>query len=313
MSNATRQRRVVIMGAAGRDFHNFNVVYRGNPAYQVVAFTAAQIPGIAGRRYPAALAGAGYPDGIPVLPEEQLVQIIREQNVDDVIFAYSDVEHSFVMHKTSIALAAGADFSLLGPKRTMIASRLPVISICAVRTGVGKSQTTRWLSQLLRAKGLKVAAIRHPMPYGDLEKQAVQRFASMKDLDEAECTIEEREEYEPHIAAGNIVYAGVDYAKILARAEEEAQVILWDGGNNDFSFYKPDLQIVLVDPLRPGHETTHHPGEAVLRMADIVVIAKTNSAAEVISSTLQRQRAAWRRARPSFVPPPKSDSMIRRP
>jgi predicted GTPase len=281
MSNATRQRRVVIMGAAGRDFHNFNVVYRDNPAYQIVAFTAAQIPGIAGRRYPAALAGAGYPDGIPVLPEEQLVQIIREQNVDDVIFAYSDVEHSFVMHKASIALAAGADFSLLGPKRTMIASKLPVISICAVRTGVGKSQTTRWLSQLLRAKGLKVAAIRHPMPYGDLEKQAVQRFASMKDLDDAECTIEEREEYEPHIAAGNIVYAGVDYAKILARAEEEAQVILWDGGNNDFSFYKPDLQIVLVDPLRPGHETTHHPGEAVLRMADIVVIAKTNSAAEV--------------------------------
>ncbi|HEY7646857.1 MAG TPA: hypothetical protein VH858_17580, partial [Hyphomicrobiales bacterium] len=260
MSNATRQRRVVIMGAAGRDFHNFNVVYRDNPAYQIVAFTAAQIPGIAGRRYPAALAGAGYPDGIPVLPEEQLVQIIREQNVDDVIFAYSDVEHSFVMHKASIALAAGADFSLLGPKRTMIASKLPVISICAVRTGVGKSQTTRWLSQLLRAKGLKVAAIRHPMPYGDLEKQAVQRFASMKDLDDAECTIEEREEYEPHIAAGNIVYAGVDYAKILARAEEEAQVILWDGGNNDFSFYKPDLQIVLVDPLRPGHETTHHPG-----------------------------------------------------
>jgi predicted GTPase len=280
MGNATKPRRVVIMGAAGRDFHNFNVVYRDNPDYEVVAFTAAQIPGIAGRRYPAALAGAGYPDGIAIQPEDELAAIVRDRKVDEVIFAYSDVEHAFVMHKASIALAAGADFSLLGPNRTMLASKLPVISVCAVRTGVGKSQTTRWLSQLLRANGLTAAAIRHPMPYGDLEKQAVQRFAAMKDLDVADCTIEEREEYEPHIAAGNIVYAGVDYAKILRRAEEEAQVILWDGGNNDFSFYKPDLQIVLADPLRPGHETTHHPGEAVLRMADIVVIAKTNSAAE---------------------------------
>jgi predicted GTPase len=280
MGNATKPRRVVIMGAAGRDFHNFNVVYRDNPEYEVVAFTAAQIPGIAGRRYPAALAGAGHPDGIAIQPEDELAAIVRDRKVDEVIFAYSDVEHSFVMHKASIALAAGADFSLLGPKRTMLASKLPVISICAVRTGVGKSKTTRWLSQLLRANGLRTAAIRHPMPYGDLERQAVQRFAAMQDLDEADCTIEEREEYEPHISAGNVVYAGVDYARILARAEEEAQVILWDGGNNDFSFYRPDLQIVLVDPLRPGPETTHHPGEAVLRMADIVVIAKTNSAAE---------------------------------
>jgi predicted GTPase len=281
MGNSTIPRRVVIMGAAGRDFHNFNVVFRDNPDYEVVAFTAAQIPGIAGRRYPTALAGTRYPNGIPVLPEYDLADIVRDQKIDEVVFAYSDVEHSFVMHKASIAMAAGADFSLLGPRRTMIASKLPVISVCAVRTGVGKSQTTRWLSQLLRANGLKVAAIRHPMPYGDLERQAVQRFAKMEDLDAADCTIEEREEYEPHIAAGNIVYAGVDYARILARAEEEAQVILWDGGNNDFSFYKPDLQIVLVDPLRPGHETTHHPGETVLRMADIVVVAKTNSAAEV--------------------------------
>lgn len=281
MNAGTNLRRVMIMGAAGRDFHNFNVVFRGNPDYDVIAFTAAQIPGIAGRRYPAALAGTAYPDGIPILPEDDLAKIIRCRNIDEVVFAYSDVEHAYVMHKASIALAAGADFSLLGPKRTMLTSKLPVISVCAVRTGVGKSQTTRWLSQLLKANGLTAAAIRHPMPYGDLEKQAVQRFAAMADLDEADCTIEEREEYEPHIAAGNIVYAGVDYARILAQAEEEAQVILWDGGNNDFSFYRPDLQIVLVDPLRPGHETTHHPGETVLRMADIVVIAKTNSAAEV--------------------------------
>lgn len=281
MSSTSKPRRVVIMGAAGRDFHNFNVVYRDNPDYQVVAFTAAQIPGIADRRYPAVLAGSAYSDGIPILAEDDLPEIVCRENVDEVVFAYSDVEHAYVMHKASIALAAGADFSLLGPKRTTLTSKLPVISVCAVRTGVGKSQTTRWLSQLLQANGVKAAAIRHPMPYGDLEKQAVQRFVAMQDLDEADCTIEEREEYEPHIAAGNIVYAGVDYGKILARAEEEAQVILWDGGNNDFSFYKPDLQIVLVDPLRAGHETTHHPGETVLRMADIVVIAKTNSAAEV--------------------------------
>jgi predicted GTPase len=273
-------KRIVIMGAAGRDFHNFNVVYRGNPECNVVAFTAAQIPGIAGRRYPAALAGAQYPDGIPILDETNLAALCRDKKIDEVVFAYSDVEHATVMHKASIALAAGADFSLLGPHRTMLTSKTPVIAVCAVRTGVGKSQTTRWLAQQLKANGLKTAAIRHPMPYGDLERQAVQRFVTMQDLDDAKCTIEEREEYEPHIAAGTIVYAGVDYARILARAEQECDVILWDGGNNDFSFIKPDLHIVMVDPLRPGHERTHHPGEAVLRMADIVVIAKTNSAAE---------------------------------
>jgi predicted GTPase len=278
MTTDTSPTRVVIMGAAGRDFHNFNVAYRDNPHYQVVAFTAAQIPGISGRRYPPALAGKLYPDGIPILAEEDLAAICREKNVQQVIFAYSDVEHAAVMHKASIALAAGADFGLLGPNRTMLTSKLPVIAICAVRTGVGKSQTTRWLGRNLRALGIRAAIVRHPMPYGDLEKQAVQRFAKPKDLDDANCTIEEREEYEPHIAAGNIVFAGVDYERILRKAEEEAQIVLWDGGNNDFSFYKPDLHIVMVDPLRPGHETTHHPGEAVLRMADIAVIAKTNSA-----------------------------------
>jgi len=268
------------MGAAGRDFHNFNVAYRDDPVSQVVAFTAAQIPGISGRRYPAALAGTRYPDGIAILDEADLAGICRARNVDEVVFAYSDVEHAFVMHKASIALAAGADFTLLGPDRTMLKSRLPVIAICAVRTGVGKSQTARWLSSLLRQKGLKVAVLRHPMPYGDLERQAVQRFASLADLDAGACTIEEREEYEPHIRAGNVVFAGVDYAQILDLAEKEADIIVWDGGNNDFPFVRPDLLIVLVDPLRPGHETTHHPGEAVLRMADIVVVAKTNSASE---------------------------------
>ena len=274
----TEAKRVVIMGAAGRDFHNFNVVYRDNPAFRLVAFTAAQIPGISGRRYPAALAGKLYPEGIPILDEEKLASICAKEKIDDVVFAYSDVPHTAVMHKASIALAAGADFQLLGPHSTMLASKLPVIAICAVRTGVGKSQVTRWLGKHLRSLGIKAAAIRHPMPYGDLVKQAVQRFAAMKDLDDADCTIEEREEYEPHIAAGNVVFAGVDYERILRQAEKEAQVILWDGGNNDFSFYKPDLHIVLVDPLRAGHERTHHPGEAVLRMADVVVIAKANSA-----------------------------------
>lgn len=280
MARSEKPRRVVIMGAAGRDFHNFNVAFRDDPTHDVVAFTAAQIPGIAGRRYPASLAGSRYPDGIPIVDEAELAAVCRDQSVDEVVFAYSDVEHATVMHKASIALAAGADFSLLGPNRTMLKSKLPVIAVCAVRTGVGKSQTTRWMSQQLKASGLRTAAIRHPMPYGDLEKQAVQRFATMSDLDTAGCTIEEREEYEPHMAAGTIVYAGVDYGRILARAEQEVDVVLWDGGNNDFSFYRPDLHIVMVDPLRPGHETTHHPGEAVLRMADIVVIAKTNSAAE---------------------------------
>jgi predicted GTPase len=281
MTIGRKAKRVLIMGAAGRDFHNVNVVFRDDGTCEVVAFTATQIPGISGRRYPAALAGELYPDGIAILDEAQLSKICREREVDEVVFAYSDVEHAFVMHKASIVLATGADFDLLGPSRTMLKSRLPVIAICAVRTGVGKSQMARWLAQLLKQSGLKIAVIRHPMPYGDLERQAVQRFASLPDLDAAACTIEEREEYEPHILAGNVVFAGVDYARILRRAEEDADIIIWDGGNNDFPFVRPDLQIVLVDPLRPGHETTHHPGEAVLRTADIVVVAKTNSASEV--------------------------------
>ncbi|WP_020562713.1 cyclic 2,3-diphosphoglycerate synthase [Methylosarcina fibrata] len=272
--------KVVIMGAAGRDFHNFNVVYRDDPSTEVVAFTAAQIPDIAGRRYPPLLAGPHYPGGIPIADEADLAALCRTHAVDRVIFSYSDVAHEQVMHKASLVLANGADFMLLGPNRTMLRARVPVIACCAVRTGCGKSQTTRWLSRRLKACGLKVAVIRHPMPYGDLEKQAVQRFADRSDLDRADCTIEEREEYEPHLAAGNVVFAGVDYAKIVALAEQEADVILWDGGNNDFSFIRPDLHIVLVDPLRPGNETSHHPGEAVLRMADVVLIGKVNSAAE---------------------------------
>ncbi len=280
MAFEEKARHVLIMGAAGRDFHNFNVAFRDNPAYKVVAFTAAQIPGISGRRYPAALAGKQYPEGIPILDEADLADICRERGVDEVVFAYSDVEHVLVMHKASIALAAGADFSLLGPARTMLTSSLPVVAISAVRTGVGKSQTARWLADLLKKRGLRVAVMRHPMPYGDLERQAVQRFADLPDLDAAACTIEEREEYEPHIVAGSIVFAGVDYARVLRQAEADADIIVWDGGNNDFPFVRPDLHIVLVDPLRPGHETTHHPGEAVLRMADIVVVAKTNSASQ---------------------------------
>ena len=272
--------RVVIMGAAGRDFHNFNMVYRGDPASRVAAFTASQIPDIAGRRYPPALAGDAYPDGIPIVDEAGLGELCRDEHVDQVVFAYSDVSHARVMQTASVALAAGTDFLLLGPDRTMLEARVPVIATCAVRTGCGKSQTTRWLARLLRDKGLKVAVIRHPMPYGDLEKQAVQRFATRADLDAADCTIEEREEYEPHLAAGTVVYAGVDYAAIVAQAEQEADVILWDGGNNDFSFIRPDLHIVLVDPLRAGNEIDHYPGETVLRMADVVVVAKVNSAAD---------------------------------
>ena len=273
------KKRVVIMGAAGRDFHNFNVAFRDDPATEVMAFTAAQIPGIAGRRYPAALAGPRYPNGIPILPENDLAALVLEQRIDEVVFAYSDMPHVQVMHQASIALAAGADFALFGPNRTMLTSRLPVIAVCAVRTGTGKSQTTRHLSRLLKQQGLSVAVVRHPMPYGDLEKQAVQRFTTLDDLDRAQCTIEEREEYEPHIALGNVVHAGVDYGRILERIEDESDIILWDGGNNDFAFYRPDLHIVLVDPMRAGHETAYHPGEAVLRMANVVVVAKTNSAA----------------------------------
>jgi len=278
MPNRERATRIVIMGAAGRDFHNFNTAYRDDPGVEVVAFTATQIPEIAGRRYPAALAGPRYPDGIPILEEGELAALCGAQDIDQVVFAYSDVDHGTVMHRASVALAAGADFVLLGPDSTMIDAAVPVISVCAVRTGCGKSQVTRWLSRRLTARGLKVAAIRHPMPYGDLARQAVQRFATKADLDTAECTVEEREEYEPYIALGSVMYAGVDYEAITRRAEAEADVILWDGGNNDFSFLRPDLQIALVDPMRPGHEETHHPGEAVLRMADIALIVKTDVA-----------------------------------
>jgi predicted GTPase len=268
------------MGAAGRDFHNFNMVYRNDPGYEVIAFTATQIPDIAGRRYPASLAGPGYSDGIPIHDESELEKLCRNENIDQVVFAYSDISHAVVMHKASIVLAAGSDFVMLGPERTMLKAKIPVIAVCAVRTGCGKSQTTRWLSKLLKQHGIKVAIIRHPMPYGDLEQQAVQRFTSITDLQTAACTVEEREEYEPHLALGNVVYAGVDYAEIVARAENEADIILWDGGNNDFSFIRPDLHIVMADPLRPGHETTHHPGEAVLRTADVILISKVNSASD---------------------------------
>ena len=290
MSEKKKARQVVIMGAAGRDFHNFNVAYRDDPAVQVLAFTATQIPEIAGRCYPPSLAGECYPQGIPIMDETELGSLCRERHVDEVVFAYSDVGHAWVMHRASIALAAGADFVLLGPKRTMLKAGVPVIATSAVRTGCGKSQTTRWLSRLLNRHGLKAAVIRHPMPYGDLARQAVQRFACREDLDAAHCTIEEREEYEPHLAAGNVVYAGVDYAQIVMRAEQEADVILWDGGNNDFPFFSPDLHIVLVDPLRPDNEDSHHPGEAVLRMADVIVVAKVNSASD--SSVQQVTEAA---------------------
>jgi predicted GTPase len=287
--------RVVIMGAAGRDFHDFNVVYRDDPRFEVIAFTAAQIPAIAGRRYPPALAGARYPHGIPIVAENELETICRGNGVGLVVFAYSDVSHAKVMHLASRALAAGADFALLGPDHTMLRASVPVIAVSAVRTGCGKSQTARWIARRLRERGRRVAVIRHPMPYGDLEREAVQRFATRADLAEGRCTIEEREEYEPHIAAGNVVYAGVDYARIVAAAQGEADLIVWDGGNNDFPFVRPDLHIVLVDPLRAGDETSHHPGEAVLRMADVVVIAKTNAAA---AADIQRVSEAARRINP---------------
>ena len=280
MTDYPKSNRIVIMGAAGRDFHNFNMMYRDDPFNEVVAFTATQIPDIAGRCYPPSLAGPRYPDGIPIVDESELVTLCHDKQIDRVVFAYSDVDHARVMHKASIVLASGADFVLLGPQHTMLQAKVSVIATSAVRTGCGKSQTTRWLSRLLKQHGLKVAVIRHPMPYGDLQEQAVQRFASNKDLEIAKCTIEEREEYEPHLAVGNVVYAGVDYAAIVTQAEAEADVLLWDGGNNDFPFIQPDLHLVLVDPLRPGNETTHHPGEAVLRMADIIVVAKVNSASD---------------------------------
>lgn len=275
----------VIMGAAGRDFHNFNMIYRDDPATRVVAFTATQIPEIDGRMYPPALAGPLYPDGIPILSEDDFAAICREHVVARAVFAYSDVSHEYVMHRASVALAAGTDFELLAPQRTMIEAACPVIATSAVRTGCGKSPVTRWLAARLKQRGLSVAAIRHPMPYGDLVRQAVQRFATIDDIDAAGCTVEEREEYEPHVAMGTVIYAGVDYARIVAEAERDADVILWDGGNNDFPFLRPDLHIVLTDPLRPGHEATHFPGEAVLRMADVAVITKVNSAS---SADVQR-------------------------
>jgi predicted GTPase len=272
------RRRVVILGAAGRDFHNFNLVYRGRPEFDVVAFTAAQIPNIDGRVYPAALAGELYPEGIPIRPEAELADIIREREVDEAVFAYSDVTHEHVMHLASRALAAGASFRLLSPHETALTSSKPVVAVCAVRTGSGKSQTTRHIASLLRQDGKRVAVLRHPMPYGDLAKQAVQRFADYADLDAADTTIEEREEYEPHIAEGNIVFAGIDYAAILDQAEQEADVILWDGGNNDTPFVQPNLHVVVVDPHRPGHELRYHPGETNLRMAHVCVVNKVDTA-----------------------------------
>src|SRR5213080_1744200 len=272
--------RVLIAGAAGRDFHNFNLVYRGREEYEVVGFTATQIPNIEGRVYPPELAGELYPNGIPISHEDELEELIRQQAVDEVVFAYSDVTHEHVMHIGSRALAAGASFKLIAPRQTMLASSKPAVAICAVRTGSGKSQTTRRVAELLHDAGKRVAVLRHPMPYGDLAKQAVQRFERYEDLDAADATIEEREEYEPHIAEGNLVFAGIDYSAILARAEQEADVILWDGGNNDTPFIKPNLHVVVVDPHRPGHELRYHPGETNLRMADVCVVNKVDSAAQ---------------------------------
>ncbi len=271
-------KKVIIMGAAGRDFHNFNTYFRGNEDYEVVAFTAAQIPDIAGREYPAELAGDLYPDGIPIEAEKDLPELIEKHEVDQVVFSYSDVPHQYVMEKASWVNAAGADFKLLSPEHTKLESSKPLISITAVRTGSGKSQTTRRVTEILRKMGKQVAVIRHPMPYGDLAEQKVQRFETYEDMDRHDCTIEEREEYEPHIDRGNIVYAGVDYEKILRRAEEDADVIVWDGGNNDFSFYHSDFSIVMADPLRAGHENTYYPGNVSIRMADLVVINKVETA-----------------------------------
>jgi predicted GTPase len=270
--------RVLIVGAAGRDFHNFNLVYRGRDEYEVVGFTATQIPNIDGRVYPAELAGDGYPDGIPIMPEAELERIVREREVAEVVFGYSDVTHEHVMHLASRALAAGASYILLSPHATMLPSSKPVVAVCAVRTGSGKSQTTRHIARILHEHGKRVAVLRHPMPYGDLTEQVVQRFARYEDLDAADCTIEEREEYEPHLAEGNIVFAGIDYAAILEAAEAEADVILWDGGNNDTPFIRPDLHVCVVDPHRPGHELRYHPGETNLRMADVCVVNKVDSA-----------------------------------
>lgn len=283
--------RIVIAGAAGRDFHNFNVVYRDDPHHVVVAFTAAQIPGISGRRYPASLAGPRYPEGIPILAEAELERIVRERDAQAVVLAYSDLAHEEAMHLASRALACGADFHLLGPGRTMLEASLPVIAVSAVRTGAGKSPLARWLSRRLRARGLRAAVVRHPMPYGELEGRAVQRFAPGADL--AGCTLEEREEYEPHLALGNTVFAGIDYERVIAAASRAGDVLLWDGGNNDFPFVRPGLHVVLADALRPGAEIGHHPGETCLRMADVIVISKCDSAP---AEAVERVRCSCRRA-----------------
>ncbi len=307
-----RKTRVLIMGAAGRDFHNFNVYFRENPAYEVVAYTATQIPNIEGRTYPPELSGSLYPAGVPIHPESELNNLVTDLAVDQVVFAYSDVSHEYVMHKASQVLAAGADFRLMGARETMLEAQVPVVSVGAVRTGSGKSQTSRRTSDILRRMGKKLVVVRHPMPYGDLVAQACQRFATYEDLDRYDCTIEEREEYEPHLDRGTIVYAGVDYERILRQAEQEADVILWDGGNNDLPFYRPDLHIVVTDPLRAGHELRYHPGEANLRMADIVVINKIESAdADKVATvrenifTLNPKAMVVEAASPIFVDDPR--------
>ena len=284
-------KKVIIMGAGGRDFHNFNVVYRNDPTAEVVSFTATQIPGIADRIYPPSLAGARYPQGVPIRPEAELTQLIHDRHVDEVVLAYSDLEHETVMHKASIVLAAGADFRLLGPQATMLRSTKPVVAVCATRTGCGKSQTSRKVGRLLLEAGLNVALVRHPMPYGDLEAMRVQRFATLEDIDESNPTIEEREEYEEPVRMGMTMWAGVDYEEILRQADDEADVVVWDGGNNDFPFFAPDLLIVVADPLRPGHELLYHPGEVNLRMADVVVINKVDSAEAHNVETVQRNIA----------------------
>lgn len=291
MTRRNEQERVAILGAAGRDFHDFNTYFRGNPEYRVVAFTATQIPNISDRIYPSEIAGPYYPQGIPILSEEELESVIQHEKIDTCVFSYSDVSHEYVMHLASRSLAAGASFMLLGPGHTMLQSQRPVIAVCAVRTGSGKSQTTRYVVERLRAFGRKPVVVRHPMPYGDLRKQRVQRFKTYDDLDRHEVTIEEREEYEPHLREGTVVFAGVDYEEILRQAEADGDVVVWDGGNNDLPFFRPDLHIVVADPHRPGHELTYHPGEANLRMADAVVINKSNSATPEGFETVRRNIA----------------------
>jgi predicted GTPase len=305
--------RVLIMGAAGRDFHNFNAFFRSRERYEVVAFTATQIPNIEGRVYPPVLAGPLYPAGIPIYPEEELVDLIEKQEIDQVVFAYSDVSHEYVMHKASLVLAVGADFRLMGARNTTLKSSKPVVAVCAVRTGCGKSQTTRYVCDRLQKMGHTVVAVRHPMPYGDLAAQAVQRFADYSDLEKYHCTIEEREEYEPHIDRGVVVYAGVDYEAILHEAEKEADVVVWDGGNNDLPFYEPDLHIVVADPHRAGHELRYHPGEANLHLADVVVINKIDTAdlaciADVRHNVRQTNPTAIvvEAASPIFLPDPQA-------